>query len=199
MIENDTTTLDNNVNIPTGGLSGLQSQRHENGSTFLCFDASTHLGWSCFYWKVWSRCLWQQFQKFKKMRFSFEYKRPWTVKIGATSVTNRPQNPSRIFVLVVTFKDQGPLEVAALGELPCGLWRFCRSRANLKVWEPQQESEEGQCSWNSRECSSERYRHKFWLGTHLEWVWFCPVIRLMQKDKSFWPITAHAKGLLIVI
>lgn len=32
MIENDTTMLDNNVNIPTGSLSGLQSQRHENGS-----------------------------------------------------------------------------------------------------------------------------------------------------------------------
>lgn len=37
------------------------------------------------------------------------------MKIGATSVTNRPQNPSRIFVLVVN-----PLDVAALGET--SLW-----------------------------------------------------------------------------
>lgn len=64
MMESDTTTLDNNVNIPIGGLSGLQSQRHENGSTFLCFDASTHPGWSCFYWKVWS--WWLSFKSSRK-------------------------------------------------------------------------------------------------------------------------------------
>lgn len=147
MMESDTTTLDNNVSIPIGGLSGLQSQRHENGSTFLCFDASTHPGWSCFYWKVWSWWL------------SFKSSRKWDSALNTRG--HELWKLERHLSLTGTESLQNFCPCSKPTGRGCPWWNFPVVSVGGfagagQAWRSGNHNRRvgGPVSWNSRECSS---------------------------------------------